>query len=78
MSCHTFLLRNDKNPQISEFEENIDEFIEDLHELFDETYGRLDYRIYMYDEENEIGLIRDLFKLINTLKRDFLMVWNMD
>lgn len=78
MSCHTFLLRNNKNPQIAEFEENVDEFVEELHTLFDETYGRLDYRIYMYDEENEIGLIRDLFKFINTLKRDFLMVWNMD
>jgi len=77
LSCHTFLLRNDKNPQIQEFEDTIDDFINDLHEAFDDVYGKLDYRIYMYDEDREIDLIRDIFKLINTMKRDFLMIWNM-
>ena len=78
MGCHTFVLRNDKNPQIAEFEENVDEFIEELHKDFDDTYGELKYNIYMYDEENEIGLIRDFYKLIHTMKRDFLMIWNAD
>lgn len=78
MTSYTFLLRNEKNPQIEEFEKGIDSFIEELHEAFDETYGRLEYKFYMYDEYNEIGLIKDMFKLINTLKRDFLMIWNMD
>lgn len=75
MMCHTFLLRNPNNPQIEEFEENIDEFIQDLHDAFDETYGVLQYRIYMYDDE--LKMIRDVFKLVNTLKRDFLLFWNM-
>ncbi|MMZ42331.1 DNA polymerase II [compost metagenome] len=70
----TFLLRNDKNPQIQEFEETIDEFIEELHDDFDETYGHLDYKFYMYDDERQ--LIIDFFKLVNTLKRDFLLIWN--
>lgn len=29
----------------------------------------------MYDDE--MDLVRDMFKLINTMKRDFLMIWNM-
>lgn len=78
MTCHTLLLRNSKNPQIEEFENNIQSFIAELHELFDETYGVLDYNIYMYDENKEINLIADLFKLINTLNRDFILIWNMD
>jgi len=75
MVSYTFLLRNPNNPQIQEFEDTIDEFIEELHEAFDETYGTLEYRFYMYDDEPD--LIRDMFKLINTLKRDFIMIWNM-
>lgn len=76
MNCFTFLLRNDKNPQIAEFEENIDEFIHELHEAFDESYGEFSYNIYMYDEANEFKLIEEFFKLVNTLKRDFMMFWN--
>lgn len=72
---YTFLLRNDKNPQIEEFENSIEEFEADLHEAFDETYGEIDYKFYMYDEEDK--LIIDMFKLINTLKRDFILIWNM-
>lgn len=76
-TCYTFLLRNDKNPQIQEFEDTIDDFISSLHEAFDESYGSLDYKMYMYDEKDEDKLIIDLFKLINTIKRDFLLFWNM-
>lgn len=76
MQCFTFLLRNDKNKQIEEFENNIDDFITSLHEDFDDSYGSFSYNFYMYDESNEIELIRDFFKLVNTLKRDFLMFWN--
>lgn len=74
-TVYTLLLRNDENPQIQEFENNIHEFTGDLHHNFDETYGEFDYRIYMYDEE--IDLIKGTFKLLNTLKPDFCMVWNM-
>ena len=76
MQSFTFLLRNVKNPLIQEFEDNISEFIEELHEDFDETYGKLKYNFYMYDEDKEIDLIIDMFKLINTLKADFLLIWN--
>ncbi|MDY5646909.1 MAG: hypothetical protein SPF22_07905 [Candidatus Onthovivens sp.] len=72
---YTFLLRNKDNPLIEKFEKDIDKFINLCHDSFDESYGHLDYLIYMYDEE--IELIKDLFRLINTLKRDFLLVWNL-
>ena len=75
MTSFTFLLRNEKNPQIQEFEDTIDDFIQELHEAFDDTYGYIDYRFYMYDDERD--LIKDVFKLINTLKRDFILIWNM-
>lgn len=76
MTCFTFLLRNNRNPQIQEFEDDIESFIDELHEAFDETYGKLEYRIYMYDEDKEDRLLVDFFKLIHTLKRDFLLIWN--
>lgn len=74
-TVYTFALRNPKNPQIEELEININNFIDKCHAAFDDSYGRLDYKIYMYDEE--IELIRDCFRMINTLKRDFLLIWNL-
>lgn len=75
MTCLTYALRNDKIPQIQEIEDNLDEFVEELHEMFDESYGRLDYKIFFYDDE--LRLIRDTYSTINILKRDFLVIWNM-
>lgn len=71
----TFLLRNPKNPQIQEFEDDIHNFIEECHASFDESYGELKYKIYMYDDELE--MIKQIFKMINTLKRDFVLIWNL-
>lgn len=73
-SVFTFLLDTGNNPQISDFKNSIDSFITELHEAFDESYGEFEYRIYMFDDEKE--LIIQLFKLINTLKRDFNLTWN--
>ena len=36
---------------------------------------QINYQFIFYDEE--IDLIRDLFKLINTKSPDFVLVWNM-
>lgn len=54
---------------------HLDEFILDLNDSFDETYGHLDYHIREYAEE--IELIADLFRLLNTRKPNFCMIWNM-
>ena len=74
-SCFTFLLRNPENPQIETFEQGIDHFIGELHAAFDESYGELKYRIYMFDDE--IDLLKQYFRLVNTLKRDFILIWNL-
>lgn len=43
--------------------------------MFDETYGIKDYKFYFYEDEATM-LIR-LFSLINTIKRDVILIWNM-
>ena len=75
-TVYVFLLRNSKNPQIEEFEANINDFIDKCHQSFDASYGVLDYRIFMYDDE--LLMTHQVFALIHKLKRDFLEVWNAD
>ena len=70
----TFLLNNPDNPQIKEFVDDIESFNDQLHAEFDEYYGHFDYEIFMYDDEWE--LLKDTFKLIHTLKLDFMLIWN--
>ncbi|WP_216369620.1 hypothetical protein, partial [Brevibacillus sp. MCWH] len=71
MTSFTFLLRNEKNPQIKQFENNVDSVVQELNDMFEESYGKIEYRFYMYDDERD--MLVDVFKLINTLKRDFLL-----
>lgn len=69
-------LRNKYNPDMyKNFINEKDEFIKTLHKDFDEIYGDFDYKIFMYNDEKE--LLKDIFKLINTLKRDFVLIWNI-
>ena len=75
MTSYTFLLDNDKNEQIEEFKHNIGPLVDELHEMFDDSYGVLDYKIFMYDNEKE--MLISIFKLINMLKRDVCLIWNM-
>lgn len=86
-TVYTLLLRNENNPLIQEFEDNLDEsFITRIKETIDTTVGgykqvirlgldKLDFKILFYDEE--INLLIDLFKLINYKKPDFVLAWNM-
>lgn len=73
-AVYTFLLNNPDNPLIQQFVDDIDNVYNELHEMFDDSYGVLDYKIYMYDDERD--LIKDTFRLINTLKRDICLIWN--
>lgn len=54
---------------------HLDEFKENLHKRFDAKYGKLDYKIREY--ESEIDLIADVFRLLNTRKPNFCLIWNM-
>ena len=76
--CFTFALRNEKNPQIQELEDNLDSFKHECHKMFDESYGEFEYNIVFYDEKDELAMLKDYFKLIHLLKRDFIMFWNMN
>lgn len=70
-----FLLRSKGNNTIPEVEKDIDTVIKDCHETFDKDFGVFDYKLYFFDDDKEIDLIRSIFKLINTLKRDFVLTW---
>lgn len=73
-TVYQFLYDNGKNPLIKDFMERQDEYQKMLHEAFDEFYGVLDYKILMY--ENEVDMLIDFFKLVHTLKRDMMLIWN--
>lgn len=47
----------------------------ELHQLFDEHYGVLDFNFYFYTDERK--MLVHLFQLINQLKLDFIVVWNI-
>lgn len=86
-TAFVLLLRNPENPLIQEFEDSCDQtMIDELANFVIKNVGGwkeatrkgvidLRYNFRFYDEE--INLIIDLFKIINTLKPDFLMAWNM-
>lgn len=86
-SINVFLLRNEKNPQIAEFEREVasgkihkelQEFIISHVSLkLAEQYGMLDFKIAFYFYDEEIRLIQDLFLLVNKHEPDFLIAWNM-
>ena len=85
--CYTFLLRNQDNPLIQEFEDSLGpELFEELREFIYTNVGgikkakkygidKLDFQMLFYDDE--LKLIHDLFTLINQNEPDFLLAWNM-
>lgn len=75
---YTFALRNEKNPQIEELENNLDEFVKECHNMFDESYGEFDYKIMFYDEKDELKMLKDYFNLIHALRREYICFWNMN
>lgn len=72
----TFLLRNYKRYKEQKyFEENLDKFIEECHEEFDEKYDNPEFIIKVFD--SEIELLRTCFFVLHKLKPDFILIWNM-
>ena len=90
-TVYTLLLRNNNNPQIQEFEDfirkdkcnDLKNFIKNHVNKEDPNlytkYGldKFNFNLAFYNEEDEIKLIADLFKLINHFKPDFVLAWNM-
>jgi hypothetical protein len=75
MTSYTFLLRDKDNPLIREFENDIDNFKKELNDDYAFYYGEINYRFLMFDEEKD--MLTTVFKLVNKLKRDFLLIWNI-
>lgn len=85
----TFLLKTKSNPQIIDFENSvkngsifkeIESFVIDAvggQEMAEYYNINFKYNFLFYEEENEILLIKDLFNLINNIKPDFVLAWNM-
>ena len=91
METYTFLLRNPNNPQIAEFETYLQNGgVEELRafllnhvsenninskgERFFFGLENMKFNIVFYDDE--MLLIRDFFRAINTFKPDFALAWN--
>lgn len=55
--------------------EHPDELISQLHKMFDESYGELDYKLYFYSDERK--MLVHLFQLINMIKLDIIGIWNI-
>ena len=84
---YTFLLRNNDNPLIQEFEDSINEnLFNELKEFVYTNVGgikqakkygidKLDFQFLFYDDE--LQMLHDLFILINQNEPDFLLAWNM-
>ena len=46
-----------------------------LHDLFDESYPGMEYKLFYFN--NELKLIKYVFQLINQQKPDFVQIWNI-
>ena len=75
--CHLFLLKNSvrPNPQIQVFEDNIDSFKDLCHKTFDEKFGRHEYNVYMFEDEDV--MLKCALKFIKDKDKDFNSVWNL-
>ena len=87
---HSFLLRNDKNPLIAEFEEatKSPKLALELKEFLIDAVGgpknaekyrvnQMTVQFHFYDEKDEVKMLTHLFNYINNLKPDFVLAWNM-
>lgn len=75
-TVYTIALRDSDNPLIAEFEKdfetNIGEIADELNEEYDVNFS---YKSIFVD--TEVELITLLFQLINAMKPDFAVCWNM-
>lgn len=86
-SINIFLLRNDQNPLIQEFENEVASgtvyselqnfIIEKVSPKLAEKYHMMNFKISFHFYDEEIRLIQDFFLLVNFYEPDFLIAWNM-
>lgn len=59
-----------------DFISNQESIKEELHEMFDDSYGVLDYKFFFYKDERK--MLTHIFELINKRKFDFVTFWNFE
>ena len=64
----------DYRDQVHHLKEHVKEYVQKLHEMFDESYGVLEYHILFLKSEEE--MISKFFKLLDVLNIDFAEAWN--
>ena len=88
LTIHSFLLRNDKNPLIAEFEKETHSkaLEQELKSFLINSVGKhaeafkipqMKTVFHFYDEKDELLMLKHLFNYINNLKPDFILAWNM-
>ena len=87
---HSFLLRNENNPLIEQFEWEVKTNIAQMRLnafLVDAVGGpeqaekykinKMTVKFHFYDEKDELLMLKHLFNYINNIKPDFVLAWNM-
>lgn len=54
---------------------HVEELEQEAHKMFDENYPGMEYKFYFYKDERK--MLVHLFQLINSLKLDFMGIWNI-
>ena len=54
---------------------HVEELEREAHKMFDENYPGMEYKFYFYKDERK--MLVHLYQLINTLKLDFIGIWNI-
>lgn len=89
LTCYTFVLKSsgptdaidpdtgrayDNREQQKYVQDHLDEFIQELHDDFDDKFGHLNYNIIFFNREDQ--MIKSVFMLLNNSDCDFCEIWN--
>lgn len=66
---------DNRNKQEEDLMNDLDNLRTELHEMFDDIYGEIEYKFHFYEDERK--MLVHLFQLINKLKLDFILIWNI-
>lgn len=67
-------IRENFNAQVQAVKDDIPGFIAELHELFDEFYGVLDYQLLIFDDEIQMHTV--FWEIVRSLNLDIMEAWN--
>ena len=67
-------LRNDFKDQTNYFIDHIEDFVKECHDDFDASYGHIDYKIMVF--EDEMALYNAYWKMVHHCQNDYCEFWN--